>query len=100
MVSIGKLKQVMEMRKEAKKLQKQLGDELVVGSAMRDQVTVTMDGNQKITHVHIDPSLLSPDNQSRLEGAVGDAVSDAQKKLQQIMAAKLRAGELKIPDLG
>jgi len=28
-----------------------------------------------------------------------DAFGDAQKKLQQIMMAKVRAGELKLPDL-
>jgi len=63
MVNIGKLKQILEMRKAAKKMQKSLGQELVVGEALKGQVKISMDGNQKIVEVHIDPVLLNSDNQ-------------------------------------
>jgi len=98
MVNIGKLKQVMDMRKAAKKMQKSLGDELVVGEAAGGSIKVSMDGNQKITNVEIADELMSPESKDKVQGGIADAHKDAQKKLQQIMAAKVRAGELELPD--
>ncbi|MFO0702559.1 MAG: YbaB/EbfC family nucleoid-associated protein [Candidatus Andersenbacteria bacterium] len=99
MVSIGKLRKVLELRKEGKKLQKSLGQELVTGSGRKGAVTVKLDGNQKVQGVHIDPELLSAERVSEVEQGVSEAFSDAQKQLQEIMQAKLKAGELKLPDL-
>ena len=99
MVSIGKLKKVLELRKAGKQLQKSLGQELVSGSGSRGAVTVKLDGNQKVQEVLIDPALLTPDRKADVERGVAEAFGDAQKKLQEIMQAKLKAGELKLPDL-
>lgn len=99
MVGIGKLRQVLELRKQGKQLQKSLGQELVTGEAKRGQVTVKLDGNQKVQEVHVDPTLLGPDHGPDIEQGVAEAFGDAQKKLQDIMQAKIKAGELKLPDL-
>jgi DNA-binding YbaB/EbfC family protein len=100
MVKINKLKQVWEMRKAAKSMQSALGDVLVVGEGQGGKVKVGLDGNQKITKVEIDPLLLNPDGQDKIQSGVIDAFSDAQKQVQKIMSEKLRTGELKMPDLG
>jgi DNA-binding YbaB/EbfC family protein len=99
MVGIGKLKQVLEMRKAAKNMQSALSDVVVVGEAAKGLVKVHMDGNQKITQVEIDPSLLNLDKQTTVQEGIVDAHRKAQRQLQEIMAAKVRSGELKLPDL-
>ncbi|MFO0705187.1 MAG: YbaB/EbfC family nucleoid-associated protein [Candidatus Andersenbacteria bacterium] len=100
MVKINKLKQVWEMRKAAKSMQSALGDVLVVGEAEGGKVKIGMDGNQKITKVEIDPSLLVASEQERVQNGVREAFMEAQKQVQKIMGEKLRSGELKMPDLG
>jgi len=99
MVKINKLKQVWEMRKTAKKMQSALGEVLVTGEAEHGQVKVSLDGNQKVTGVTIDPDLLTLDAKERLENGLVAAHANAQKQLRDIMAAKLRSGELKLDDL-
>ncbi len=100
MVKINKLKQVWEMRKSAKQMQSALSDVLVVGEAAGGKIKVKLDGNQKITSVEIDPSLLTPAEQERVQNGFAEAFADAQKQVQKIMSEKLRSGELKMPDLG
>lgn len=98
MVKINKLKQVWEMRKAAKTMQSALEDVAVVGEGARGRVKVGLDGNQKVSKVEIDPSLLQPSEQQTVQSGVIDAFQDAQKQLQKIMAEKVRTGELKLPD--
>lgn len=99
MVNIGKLKQVWDMRKAAKSMQSSLADVVVTGEALSGQIKISMDGNQKITKVFIDQQLLSSDKQEKIQNGFIDAFNAAQKKVQKIMAEKLRSGELKMPDL-
>jgi len=99
MVKINKLKQVWEMRKAAKSMQSALGDVLVTGEAAGGKIKVGMDGNQKITKVEIDPSLMTPTEQERVQDGIVDAFGEAQKQVQKVMSEKLRSGELKMPDL-
>lgn len=99
MVKINKLKQVWEMRKSAKTMQSALSDVAVVGEAKKGLIKVGLDGNQKITRVEIDPSLLSTEHQQEVQEGVADAFHEAQKQIQKIMQEKLRSGELKMPDL-
>jgi DNA-binding YbaB/EbfC family protein len=98
MVNLGKLKQVWEMRKAAKTMQSALSDIVVTGEALRGQVKLTLDGNQKIMKVTIDPALMQPEHQQKVEEGVIAAHQDAHKELQSIMKAKLQSGELKMPD--
>jgi len=99
MVNIGKLKQVWDMRKAAKTMKSALSDILVTGEAVNKQIKVSMDGNQKVTAIDLAPELLKSDNKTVIEQGLVEAQAKAQKKLQEIMAAKVRSGELEIPDL-
>ncbi len=84
----NKLKQFKDIRDQAKDLQNKLAEESV--SVNNSGVTLTMDGNLKITKLDIDTSLLSPEKKNKLESAVKDAYEDAMKKMQRIMAMKMR----------
>lgn len=80
-------------------MQSAMGEILVTGEAAHGQVKISVDGNQKITSVAIDPAMMGSENQERLQNAIIDAHENAQKQLRDIMAAKLRSGELKLDDL-
>ncbi|MFC1632996.1 YbaB/EbfC family nucleoid-associated protein [Patescibacteria group bacterium] len=99
MVQIGKLKQIRDMRRQAKDMKSTLSEEVVVGNSLGNKVQVTMDGNQDLTGVNIDPEILSPDNKEKVESAIKQAFADAGKQLKKKMSEKLRSGELEMPDM-
>ncbi len=84
----NKLKQVKDLRTKAKELQSKLGEETVEGSAGFGKVKTTMNGNHEITAVSIDPSAM--DDRAKLEENVKEAVNDASKKLQRVLASKMK----------
>ncbi len=55
----NKLKQFKDIRSKAKEIQSALANEKIEGSAGWGKVKITMDGNQRVLDVTIDPSLLS-----------------------------------------
>jgi len=63
-------------------------------------VSLTMDGNQKMTGLDIGAELLSPERKNRLEETIKELHDEAIKKIQRIMAEKMRtSGNFKIPGL-
>ncbi|MFA5853664.1 MAG: YbaB/EbfC family nucleoid-associated protein [Patescibacteria group bacterium] len=98
MTMFSKLKQIKDLRDQAKKIQDTLKDVTVEGSGAWGKVTVTMNGNQEVTDVKIDPELLS--DKAKLEAAVKEAYNDTVKKAQRAMAeAMKKSGGLNIPGL-
>lgn len=83
-----KLKQFKDLRDKAKTIQSELAKESVEGSAAWGKLTITMNGNQQVTNVSIDPSLLTDAN--ALGNHIKDAVNDAVHKVQKTMAGKLK----------
>lgn len=96
MVKLNKLKQIREMMKAKKSLSAQV----VEGQSLGGQIKIRVDGTQAITSLNIDPGLLSPGNQEKIESGIKAAHKDALKQLQKIMVAKVKSGDLQLPDLG
>lgn len=86
----NKLKQFKDLRDKAKELQNTLGQESVTATAAGNMVSLTMNGNLELTGVNIDDSLLSPDKKQKLAEGIKDAHKDAMKKMQRIMAVKMK----------
>lgn len=84
----NKLKQFKDLRSQGKKLQNTLSEEKTTVSS--GGVTLTMDGNLKIIALEISPDLLSPDKKEKLQNAIKDAHEEALKKMQKVMAMKVR----------
>ena len=84
----NKLKQFKDMRDQAKDLQSKLSEESETVS--NNGVSLTMNGNLKLTKVNISVDLLNPDKKARLEKAFQDAHDDVSKKIQRIMASKMK----------
>jgi DNA-binding YbaB/EbfC family protein len=96
----NKLKQFKDLRSQAKELQNTLSEESAEGSASFGKVKITMDGNQSVTKVSIDDELLDASKKDKLEIAVKDATNDAVKKVQSIMAKKMRESGLDLSAFG
>ncbi len=98
MTMFSKLKQIKDLRDQAKKIQETLKDVTVEGSGAWGKITVRMNGNQEVTSVNIDPELLA--DKAKLEAAVKDAYNDTVKKAQRAMAEAMKnSGGLNIPGL-
>jgi len=86
----NKLKQFKDLRDQAKEWQTKLAEESVTIQAAGGKVVMTMDGNLAMTGLAIDDELLSVENKERLQNGIKEAHKDALKKMQQIMAMKMK----------
>ena len=86
----NKLKQYKDMRSQAKTLQNALAEESVEVSERGGKIKVKMDGNLAVQDVIVDQELLRADQQSTLQDGIKDAFNNAIKKVQKIMATKMK----------
>jgi len=80
----NKMKNLKDMRSQAKTLQNSLAGETV--TANKKGVTVTMNGNMEITEINIDPNL----QHEEIAKNVKECVNEANKKAQKMMAQKMQ----------
>ncbi len=88
----SKLNQIKDLREQAKSMQSVLSQQIV--ETENHGIKIKMDGNQNVLSINI------PDNMSKsdLEKYIPETFNDAVKKLQKIMAEKMKAGEISMPD--
>jgi DNA-binding YbaB/EbfC family protein len=84
----SQLKNIKDLRNQAKQLQSMLADESAEGAAAWGKVKVIVDGNQKITKVVIDPEMLT--SSEKLADAIKEATNDALAKIQRTIAMKMQ----------
>ena len=75
---------------KAKKLQKELANEIIEVSAGDGAVVIEINGEQKIKKITIDPDQVDLDNIRELEQWVEAGVREAISKSQQIAADKMK----------
>ena len=86
----NKLKQFKDMRSQAKSMQDALAEETVTVNAASDKIVMTLNGNLEMTGLAIDDELLSAENKEKLQNGIKDAHKDALKKMQRVMATKMK----------
>lgn len=82
-----KMKQLMEMKKQADRIKKEL-DALVVDIEEVSGIKISITGSQVFRSVNIDDSKVS--DKSRLESDLLRSVNAAVRKSQQVAAQKMR----------
>lgn len=93
-----KIKQIQDLKSKANQIKKALTEEMVEGSGAWGKVKIIMDGNQEVKNVIIDPELLA--DKEKLESALAEAINDAIKKVQRVMAHKMsQMGGLNLPGM-
>lgn len=75
---------------KAKKLQKELANEIIEVEAGDGLVVVRINGEQKIKKIAINPEMVDVEDISELEQAVETAVKEAITRSQQLAAEKMK----------
>jgi hypothetical protein len=98
---LDKAKQLWDLQKKAKAIQKELKETEVEAKAANGLVTVVFNGEQHIQSVEIDESLLKPENKHDLEKALQQSIAEAISRAQGLAADKMKAiaGDLNIPGM-
>ena len=98
-MNIQKMMQQAQQMQE--NLQKQLKEATVEATAGGGMVTVVMNGVKEIQGLRIDPEVVSPDDVEMLQDLIVAAVSDAQRRADELASQRMGGmmGGLKIPGL-
>ena len=100
-MNFDQIKQARELKSKMVKIQKEMDRTLIEGEAGKGAVKITMTGQMKVKAVKIDPTVIDPKNEKKLEELVQKAITDAIEKSQKEAAKQLKelTGGLKIPGL-
>ncbi len=95
------LKQAQEMQARIAKIQEELGQKTVAGSAGGGMVQVTVNGQLNLTAVKIDPTVINVNEREMLEDLVLAAVNDGMRKAREMVSTEMSkvTGGFKIPGL-
>jgi DNA-binding YbaB/EbfC family protein len=101
MGTFDKAKQLYDLQKKARAIQKELKDTEVEAKAAGGAVTVVFNGEQHIQSVEIGEEMLAPEKKRDLERALQQAISEAVSRVQAVGAEKMKAiaGNLNIPGM-
>jgi DNA-binding YbaB/EbfC family protein len=93
--------QLKKMRQEMTRVQEELANTIIEGSAGGGAVTVALNGDFKVTKVTLKPEAVDPDDIETLEDLLVVALNDALGKVQTLSSSKMGAltGGMRIPGL-
>ena len=77
------MKQAREMQEQMQKVQEELAQAIVEGSAGGGMVVVTMNGRHEVSRVKIDPKVIDPEDAEMLEDLIAAAINDAASKVDE-----------------
>jgi DNA-binding YbaB/EbfC family protein len=95
----GLMKQAAELKSKMETMQAELDRIEVDGAAGGGLVTIKLSGKGEVRTVHIDESLLKPDQKDVTQDLIVAAHADARRKLEGLLAERLQAltGGLPLP---
>jgi DNA-binding YbaB/EbfC family protein len=95
------MKMIQQMQNRMAKIQQELEDTIIEGSAGGGVVKAEVTGQRGLKSVKIDPSAVDPEDVEMLEDLVVAAIQDAMEKAQKLSEDKMSAltGGIKIPGL-
>ena len=95
------LKQAQEMQARMAKIQEELAQKTVEGSAGGGMVLVTVNGQLNVNAVKIDPTVINTEEKEMLEDLILAAVNDGMRKARDLASAEMSklTGGFKIPGL-
>lgn len=93
------LKQAQQMQAKLAEVQDKLGDEESEGTAGGGMVTILLNGKSEMKKIHIDKSLMNPDEKEMLEDLIMAAFNDAKNKVEANVSSKMSAvtGGMQLP---
>jgi len=96
---MGLMKQAAELKTKMEAMQAELDRLEVSGTSGGGLVTVTLTAKGEMKGVHVDPSLVKPDEKEILEDLIVAAHGDARRKAEALMQDKMKSltGGLPLP---
>ncbi len=86
----GKMKEVMEMKKQADKIKRELDSASVETNVVKG-IKIVITGSQDFKSIEIDESLIDASKKGRLQADILRSVNAAIKQSQGIAASKMKA---------
>lgn len=83
-----KMKQLMEMKKQAERIKKELSDTLIDVEEVKG-IKIVITGAQEFRSIELDESLITTQDKARLEGDLLRSFNAATKKAQNVAAQKM-----------
>jgi DNA-binding protein YbaB len=100
---LDKMKQLYQLQKQARDMQKVLRDTEIEAQGRRNWVTVVVNGELHVESVVIDEAALAPANKRDLERELEETLREAFQKAQAIAAEKskemMKAMNIDLPGL-
>jgi len=88
----SKLTQIKDLKSQAKSMQDTLAQENI--EVEKNGIVLKMNGNQKVLSVNIPEDM----ENSKIESTLPDLFDNATKKVQKMMAEKMKSGEITMPN--
>lgn len=101
-MNLGRMmKQFQKLQEDMERVQAELADKTVTGSAGGGVVKVTCTGQQEVRDVEIDPAAIDPEDPELLQDLITAAVNDALRRAQEMAQAEMAevAGGMQLPNL-
>ncbi len=83
------MKQLMEMKRQADKIKKELDAEKIEVNDVRS-VKILINGSQNVQSITVADELINPANKAKLESELTRAVNAAIRRSQEIAASKMK----------
>ena len=95
------MRQARKLQEQLAKIQEDLANETVSGTAGSGAVEITLNGHGNFVKIKIDPAAVDPQDVETLEDLIGLAFKDAQAKVAALSQSRMGplAGGLGIPGL-
>ena len=96
---LGLMKQATQLKSKMEEMQAELDQIMVEGTSGGGMVTVTLSAKGDMRGVHIDASLIKPDEKEIVEDLIVAAHADARRKAEAVLQEKMKAvtGGLPLP---
>lgn len=95
------IKQAQEMQTKMSKIQEDLAQKQITGTAGGGMVTVTVNGKGEVLSMDMEKELLSPDDVEMVQDLIVAATNDALKKARDLGSQEMGhlTGGMKIPGI-
>lgn len=95
------VKQIQKMQADVERVQQELVNDRVDATAGGGVVRAVFNGHQELVEIHIDPSVIDPDDVEMLQDLIIAACNEAIRKSKEEAEAKLAkvTGNISIPGL-
>jgi DNA-binding YbaB/EbfC family protein len=95
------MRMIQQMQNRIAKMQEELGETIVEGTAGGGMVTARVNGLKQVQGITIAPEAVDPGDLEMLEDTIVAAINDAMQNAEDLAAEKMSAvtGGIKIPGL-